>query len=53
MGRSCGTCAPATAAKMLKVSTSCTTSLLTRPAGTRASQRMMKGTRSEPFMCVK
>jgi len=53
IGRSCGTVAPAIVAKVAKVSTSCTISLLTRPAAIRPGQRMMKGTLSEPSICVK
>src|SRR5687767_8325104 len=49
MGRSVGTAAPAVAANVVKVSTSCTISLLTRPAGIRPGQWMMKGARTETF----
>jgi len=53
IGRSRGTDAPAMVARVVKVSTSCTISLLTRPAAILPGQRTMKGTLSEPSICVK
>jgi hypothetical protein len=53
IARFLGTAAPAIFANVVKVSTSCTISLLTRPAGIRLGHRIMNGARREPSMCVK
>ena len=48
MIRSPGTVAPAACSRVVNQSTSCTSSLLTLPAGTLPGQRTMHGVRLEP-----
>ena len=46
--RSAGTVPPPASTRVVNMSTSCTSSLLTLPAGTLPGQRMMHGVRFEP-----
>ena len=46
--RSSGTFAPAASSSVVNQSTSCTSSLLTLPAGTLPGHRMMHGVRLDP-----